>query len=75
MRPQNGIGMEFSGLICGKNLKLRNFKLRKIIHYLLEVLAGTIKNLPQMWEYRKQRNLKLGFCSITYTYYLLHIPQ
>jgi len=76
MRLQNGTR---DGIFMSYMWEKPNIKKLQIEenHTLLEVLAGTIKNEPQMWEYRKRRNLNLGFCSITFTYtnYLLDIPQ
>lgn len=56
LRLQNGIGTEFSCLKCGVNLISR-----KIVHYLCEDLARTIKNESKMQENPKLRTLKSGF--------------
>jgi len=49
LRLQNGIGTEDLSLKCRKNLKPRKNKLRKIMHYLYEVLAGTAKMNLKCW--------------------------
>jgi hypothetical protein len=53
---QAGVGTEFLCLKCRKILKLR-----KILHYLCGILAGTTKKKPKMWENIKSRKFKLGF--------------
>jgi len=47
-----------------KKPKSRSLKLRKIIHYIFGVFAGTTKDEPKMQGNLKSRNLKLGFCYI-----------
>lgn len=61
LRLQNGTESDCFCLKCGENVYLVNLNLRKIIHYLYEILAGTTKNDPKMQENLKLRNLTPGF--------------
>lgn len=47
-----------------KSLRSRVVKLRKIVHYLCWVLAGTAEDELKMQENCKSRELKLGVCSL-----------
>jgi transcription initiation factor IIE alpha subunit len=53
LRLKNSVRAKFSCLKCGKNLELRSFKSRKIIHNLEGLVARAIKN-----ESKIQNNLK-----------------
>jgi len=63
LRLHNGIGTEDLCLKSRKNLKPRKNKLRKIVHYLYGVLAGTAK-MKQMLVNHNLRNLKSAFFCI-----------
>ena len=55
---------KFSYLKCGKNLKSRSLKSRKIMRYLYRVLVGSTRNEPKMQENFKLWDLKSGlYCT------------
>ena len=63
LRLKNSVGTKMLCSECRKGLSLR-VKLRKIVHYLCWVLAGTTEGELKMQENRKSRELKLGVYSI-----------